>query len=115
MPFPTIKFAVTPHPDRRICKIRVYISATCIGPLGMESGMIEDNQIKASSSFEHASVGPHNARFDLNYEKYFHKIFKKSNISCLITLIEFGHWGLERNHVFSYVYQTNFGEKKKQV
>lgn len=45
----------------------VFISATCIGPLGMESGMIGDNQIQASSSFEHASVGPHNARFDHNY------------------------------------------------
>ena len=43
-------------------KIRVHISATCIGPLGMESGVIGDNQIQASSSFEHASVGPHNAR-----------------------------------------------------
>ena len=43
-------------------KIHVHISATCIGPLGMESGMIGDNQIQASSSFEHASVGPHNAR-----------------------------------------------------
>ena len=25
--------------------------------------MIGDNQIQASSSFEHASVGPHNARY----------------------------------------------------
>jgi len=37
-------------------------TATCIAPLGMESGAIGDNQIQASSSFEHASVGPHNAR-----------------------------------------------------
>ena len=48
-------------------KLKVVIrhfSATCIGPLGMESGVIGDNQIQASSSFEHASVGPHNARSD---------------------------------------------------
>ena len=38
-------------------------SGTCIAPLGMESGSIEDHQLSASSSFEHASVGPHNARF----------------------------------------------------
>ena len=36
--------------------------ATCIAPLGMESGAISDSDISASSSFEHASVGPHNGR-----------------------------------------------------
>ena len=41
---------------------RIFFPATCIGPLGMESGVIQDNQIQSSSSFEHASVGPHNAR-----------------------------------------------------
>ncbi len=40
----------------------LLFSATCIGPLGMESGAIKDDDISASSSFEHASVGPHNAR-----------------------------------------------------
>lgn len=46
----------------KISKSCSVFSATCIGPLGMESGVIGDNQIQASSSFEHASVGPHNAR-----------------------------------------------------
>jgi hypothetical protein len=35
---------------------------TCIGPLGLESGAIQDKDITASSAFEHSSVGPHNAR-----------------------------------------------------
>ena len=75
----------------------------------MESGMIDDTMIKASSSFEHASVGPHNAR---SVEKLNILIFN-CDISCLITLFIFGHLGLERNHVFSYVYQTNFGGEKE--
>ena len=38
----------------------------CIGPLGMESGAIRDEDIAASSSFDGASVGPHNARYCTN-------------------------------------------------
>lgn len=34
----------------------------CVGALGMESGTIRDEDIAASSSFDGASVGPHNAR-----------------------------------------------------
>ena len=35
----------------------------CVGALGMESGAIRDEDIAASSSFDGASVGPHNARY----------------------------------------------------
>lgn len=38
----------------------------CIAPLGMESGAISDEDISASTSFEHASVGPHNARIRID-------------------------------------------------
>ncbi|XP_055335639.1 discoidin domain-containing receptor 2-like [Paramacrobiotus metropolitanus] len=34
----------------------------CVAPLGMESELIADDQIKASSSYDDASVGPQNAR-----------------------------------------------------
>ncbi|XP_044269322.1 discoidin domain-containing receptor 2-like [Tribolium madens] len=34
----------------------------CIAPLGMESGAIKDQDITASSSFEHGNVGPHHGR-----------------------------------------------------
>ena len=54
-------FGFFPFPTTELC----FVSATCIGPLGMESGVIGDNQIQASSSFEHASVGPHNARYNM--------------------------------------------------
>jgi len=37
-------------------------TSRCIGPLGMESGDIHDKDVSASSSFDGASVGPHNAR-----------------------------------------------------
>ncbi|KAK4026906.1 hypothetical protein OUZ56_015930 [Daphnia magna] len=37
-------------------------TSQCVGALGMESGAIRDEDIAASSSFDGASVGPHNAR-----------------------------------------------------
>lgn len=40
----------------------VYILAQCIGPLGMESGAIADEDITASSSFDSGNVGPRQAR-----------------------------------------------------
>lgn len=34
----------------------------CISPLGMENGLIRDEDIKASSSFDSSNVGPHHGR-----------------------------------------------------
>ncbi|KAL3275340.1 hypothetical protein HHI36_020107 [Cryptolaemus montrouzieri] len=34
----------------------------CITPLGMENGLIKDEHITASSSFDHGNVGPHHGR-----------------------------------------------------
>lgn len=61
---PSSLLRLPPNAEMVLFKIKScsVFSATCIGPLGMESGVIGDNQIQASSSFEHASVGPHNAR-----------------------------------------------------
>uniref|UniRef100_A0A915C0W7 Discoidin domain-containing receptor 2 n=3 Tax=Parascaris univalens TaxID=6257 RepID=A0A915C0W7_PARUN len=42
--------------------IALKLSSCTTRPLGMESGMIEDSQITASSSFDTISVGPQNAR-----------------------------------------------------
>ena len=39
-----------------------FFAGRCVGALGMESGAIRDEDISASSSFDGASVGPHNAR-----------------------------------------------------
>ena len=35
---------------------------SCFGPLGMEHGHINDEDISASSAFDFKSVGPQNAR-----------------------------------------------------
>ncbi|XP_014208586.1 discoidin domain-containing receptor 2-like [Copidosoma floridanum] len=42
--------------------VRCIDLAQCVGPLGMESGAIPDNDITASSSFDSGNVGPHQAR-----------------------------------------------------
>uniref|UniRef100_A0A6P7FC65 Uncharacterized protein LOC114326810 isoform X2 n=1 Tax=Diabrotica virgifera virgifera TaxID=50390 RepID=A0A6P7FC65_DIAVI len=39
----------------------------CRAALGMEEGRIPDHAISASSSYEAKSVGPQNARYDLQY------------------------------------------------
>lgn len=39
------------------------ITAQCIAPLGMENGLIPDEDITASSSFDHSNVGPHHGRY----------------------------------------------------
>ncbi|CAH0715978.1 unnamed protein product, partial [Brenthis ino] len=39
-------------------------SAQCIAPLGMESGLIPDKDLTASSSFNDGNVGPQNARLN---------------------------------------------------
>lgn len=40
-----------------------FLSAQCIAPLGMESGMIPDRDITASSSFNDGNVAPQNGRW----------------------------------------------------
>ncbi|XP_025602982.2 discoidin domain-containing receptor 2-like [Athalia rosae] len=44
------------------CLARGVDLSQCIAPLGMESGAIKDADIVASSSFDSANVGPHQAR-----------------------------------------------------
>lgn len=39
-----------------------FVTAQCIAPLGMESKQIKDEDITASSSFDHGNVGPHHGR-----------------------------------------------------
>ncbi|KAK6627478.1 hypothetical protein RUM44_009956 [Polyplax serrata] len=40
----------------------VFFSAQCLAPLGMESGIIRDDAITASSSFDSSNVGPQHGR-----------------------------------------------------
>ncbi|KAK2719726.1 hypothetical protein QYM36_005266 [Artemia franciscana] len=42
--------------------VNAFDAARCTSALGMESGAIKDEDIRASSSFENGSVGPQNAR-----------------------------------------------------
>lgn len=47
--------------------ICVYLpAAQCIAPLGMESGLIPDKDLTASSSFNDGNVGPQNGRSVIN-------------------------------------------------
>lgn len=50
----------------------------CVGALGMESGAIRDEDIAASSSFDGASVGPHNARYNLPYNLWISSVIAQS-------------------------------------
>lgn len=43
--------------------LSVSVPAQCIAPLGMENGSIKDEDITASSSFDHGNVGPRHARY----------------------------------------------------
>lgn len=43
-------------------RIAAIEPSQCIAPLGMESGAIRNEDITASSSFEHGNVGPHHGR-----------------------------------------------------
>ncbi|XP_030749296.1 discoidin domain-containing receptor 2-like [Sitophilus oryzae] len=45
-----------------LTEVRSIEPSQCIAPLGMESGTIKDDDIKASSSFDHGHVGPHRGR-----------------------------------------------------
>ena len=40
---------------------------SCYAPLGMEHGHIKDEEISASSAFDYKSVGPHNARYSIEF------------------------------------------------
>ncbi|KAJ8925152.1 hypothetical protein NQ315_001337 [Exocentrus adspersus] len=40
----------------------IFVAASCVSPLGMESGRIKDSAITASSAYDSASVGPHHGR-----------------------------------------------------
>lgn len=42
--------------------IFLLFPAQCIGPLGMEHGLIKDEDITASSSFDSGNVGPQHGR-----------------------------------------------------
>uniref|UniRef100_A0A1I7X3V5 F5/8 type C domain-containing protein n=1 Tax=Heterorhabditis bacteriophora TaxID=37862 RepID=A0A1I7X3V5_HETBA len=42
--------------------LKKYLDHCASFPLGMESGVIKDTQISASSSFDKQSVGPQNSR-----------------------------------------------------
>ncbi|KAJ8931655.1 hypothetical protein NQ314_015412 [Rhamnusium bicolor] len=45
-----------------VVQIEAIEPSQCIAPLGMESGSIRDQDITASSSFDHGNVGPHHGR-----------------------------------------------------
>ncbi|KAF7281294.1 discoidin domain-containing receptor 2-like isoform X2 [Rhynchophorus ferrugineus] len=45
-----------------VCGTKGIEPSQCIAPLGMESGSIKDEDITASSSFDHGNVGPHHGR-----------------------------------------------------
>ncbi|XP_050301540.1 discoidin domain-containing receptor 2-like [Anthonomus grandis grandis] len=44
------------------CASHAVDTSQCIAPLGMENGLIKDEDITASSSFDHGNVGPHHGR-----------------------------------------------------
>ncbi|KAJ8972944.1 hypothetical protein NQ317_004153 [Molorchus minor] len=45
-----------------VAQIEAIEPSQCIAPLGMESGAIRNEDITASSSFDHGNVGPHHGR-----------------------------------------------------
>lgn len=55
----------------------VIFSEECANPLGMESGLIEDNQLSASSSHDKDTTGPQNSRL-------FHKLFFINNAFSIL-------------------------------
>lgn len=51
-----------------------FFSAQCMSALGMQSGVIKDNDLTASSSFEIGNVGPQNARWAVFKQRTLHNI-----------------------------------------
>ena len=44
-------------------EVTVCFAASCYRPLGMQSGAIQDSALRASSSYDDASVGPSYGRY----------------------------------------------------